>query len=396
MSNIAALLDVQSFTYMMRGRYRKNLVRLINSKNPKTEDRTQDNNKIMQQIFCIKLFQLFRLIVFILFLAYLLGSMWFLLTKHLTKSPDEFTFYNEYGMEDYTDFEKVSVLMYFMFTTLSTVGFGDYNPKSEPERIAMTFILLIGVACFAYIMSQLIEILLEVQSITASNEDGEMLSRWILILQNFNKNKPLPAEMVAKFERYFEYFWANDKNYACASQSDQEILDELPQKIQSQIYKDFLFQDFLDQFSVHFYLTKPETQQPKHGLTQYYKWQDNDYSSFMINFLKCLEPRIYSSGEYIFEEGDDVDEHIFVISRDLRKPINSTGVYVIGFTNTHSQAKEKYFHVKLGPKTMIGAYENLYGKKAEFTYKTTMQMDAFGLRKIQLKDLFEDNTDFRG
>jgi len=65
-------------------------------------------------------------------------------------------------MADLTEFENVSLLMYFMFTTLSTVGFGDFNPKSEPERLIMTFILIIGVACFAYIMSQLIAILLEV------------------------------------------------------------------------------------------------------------------------------------------------------------------------------------------------------------------------------------------
>ena len=47
-----------------------------------------------------------------------------------------------------------------MFTTLSTVGFGDYNPKSEVERVIMTFILLIGVACFSWIMGQFIQILM--------------------------------------------------------------------------------------------------------------------------------------------------------------------------------------------------------------------------------------------
>ena len=53
----------------------------------------------------------------------------------------------------------------------------------------------------------------------------------------------------------------------------------------------------------------------------------------MIEFLKRLEPRIFGPGEYIFEEGEDVNEQIFVINRDIRKPINSTGVYVVGFTN---------------------------------------------------------------
>jgi hypothetical protein len=54
-------------------------------------------------------------------------------------------------------------VVYFAFTTLSTVGFGDYHPWSETERIITTFILLCGVACFSYIMGQFIEILMNFQ-----------------------------------------------------------------------------------------------------------------------------------------------------------------------------------------------------------------------------------------
>ena len=108
--------------------------------------------------------------------------MWFIMSKHTSQDTDKYTFYNVYGLGELTAFENVSIVMYFMFTTMSTVGFGDFNPKSEIERIIMTFILIIGVTCFAYIMSQLIEILLEVQMITAENNEGEELSQWILLL----------------------------------------------------------------------------------------------------------------------------------------------------------------------------------------------------------------------
>ena len=78
------------------------------------------------------------------------------MTKHSTDSEDEFTFYNVWGLRDKTDMENVTIVVYFMFTTLSTVGFGDFNPKSEIEHTIMTFILLIGVACFSWIMGQFI------------------------------------------------------------------------------------------------------------------------------------------------------------------------------------------------------------------------------------------------
>mmetsp|Transcript_20462 Transcript_20462/g.27654 ORF Transcript_20462/g.27654 Transcript_20462/m.27654 type:complete len:209 (+) Transcript_20462:811-1437(+) len=206
----------------------------------------------MTQIFIVKGFQVFRLLLFILILSYFLGTLWFIMTKHSTNTEDEFTFYNVNSLGDLTDMENLTIVVYFMFTTLSTVGFGDFNPKSELERVIMTFILLIGVACFSWIMGQFIQILMQVQNVTADNEDSVTLYRWLLILKNFNKNKPLPPDMVNKFERYFSYYWKNNKNYAIQSEDDFSLLAELPVAIQSNIYKDFLFQDFLELFKVHF------------------------------------------------------------------------------------------------------------------------------------------------
>ena len=47
--------------------------------------------------------------------------------------------------------------MYFAFTSLSTVGFGDYTPKSDPERVVGSIMLLFGVAIFSVIMGKFIE-----------------------------------------------------------------------------------------------------------------------------------------------------------------------------------------------------------------------------------------------
>mmetsp|Transcript_20462 Transcript_20462/g.27656 ORF Transcript_20462/g.27656 Transcript_20462/m.27656 type:complete len:167 (+) Transcript_20462:1513-2013(+) len=111
----------------------------------------------------------------------------------------------------------------------------------------------------------------------------------------------------------------------------------------------------------------------------------------MIKLLQALEPRAFSQGEYIFEEGDEVDEHIYVISRDTRKPINSTGIYAVGFR----YQQQKYFHVRLGPKTIICGYENLFEKNAEFTYKALMPVDAYGLRKRDLKPLLSEELELK-
>lgn len=111
-------------------------------------------------------------------------------------------------------------VVYFAFTTLATVGYGDYHPVSNTELIIGSFIILFGVAVFSFIMGNFIEMLMEFKVVTAENEDSANLTRWFGMLARFNKGRPLPKEMTLKIEEYFTYYWSNDKNYAVKSEND--------------------------------------------------------------------------------------------------------------------------------------------------------------------------------
>lgn len=43
-------------------------------------------------------------------------------------------------------------MIYYAFTSLATVGFGDFHPRSDGERIFIASLLMIGVAIFSYII----------------------------------------------------------------------------------------------------------------------------------------------------------------------------------------------------------------------------------------------------
>ena len=66
---------------------------------------------------------------------------------------------------------------------------------------------------------------------TARNENSQQMAEWLVLLKNYNNNRPLPIEMTKQFEKHFEYFWKNDKNYAVATEEDFELLTELPNHI---------------------------------------------------------------------------------------------------------------------------------------------------------------------
>lgn len=51
--------------------------------------------------------------------------------------------------------------------------------------------------------------------------------------------------------------------------------------------------------------------------------------------------------------------------------------------------------MKLGKKTIIGGYENLFGKKSEFFYKALTHLDAYGLRKEKLKPIMDKYPEFK-
>ncbi len=48
--------------------------------------------------------------------------------------------------------------MYYALTTLTTVGFGDYYPISDVERMVGSFMLLFGVMTSNFIMGELLNI----------------------------------------------------------------------------------------------------------------------------------------------------------------------------------------------------------------------------------------------
>ena len=50
-------------------------------------------------------------------------------------------------------------MIYYTFTTLATVGFGDYHPKADEEKLLACCVFLSGVSVISYLMGIFSEIL---------------------------------------------------------------------------------------------------------------------------------------------------------------------------------------------------------------------------------------------
>lgn len=69
------------------------------------------------------------------------------------------------------------------------------------------------------------------------------------------------------------------------------FMKELPKVIRRDIYKDFLFKDFLYLFKTHFKFVKEDKSELNKKLSvgesniTYWSWEDNAYQQFMIKIL---------------------------------------------------------------------------------------------------------------
>ena len=65
---------------------------------------------------------------------------------------NESTFIAKFNLANNLRSENVVIMIYFAFKSLSTLGFRDFYPVGDFERLFTSMILLAGVATFSYIM----------------------------------------------------------------------------------------------------------------------------------------------------------------------------------------------------------------------------------------------------
>lgn len=127
----------------------------------------------------------------------------------------------------YDDPAEITALdvTYFSFTSLSTVGFGDFHPKNGYERILCAFMLLFGVAVFSYIMNKFIELVHYFEKYNSDFDEGDKLSKFFGTLSKFNDGNPIEQSLRLQIEAFFEYRWAHDLNQAFVEEEDIQNLE---------------------------------------------------------------------------------------------------------------------------------------------------------------------------
>jgi hypothetical protein len=113
------------------------------------------------------------------------------------------------------------------------------------------------------------------------------------LLSKYNGGKPLNKDLISRIEDHFDYYWANNRLSALTTDIDKKFLKGLPEYIQSDIFVDYIFSDFLYRYRNYF---RPESHVWKLKKKNIYA-QDPEQKAFLVEFVQKLEPRIYDQSK---------------------------------------------------------------------------------------------------
>ena len=146
---------------------------------------TSREENITMQYVLLYVYKIIRLIIIAMIITYFIGCVWWqvAITSRSYNPGYNFIEYNELGPEHETTVtSQIIISCYYALTTLSTVGYGDFFPISNFERITAVIIMLGGVAFFSYIMGNFIEIISNYDSKMGMVDKSAELHNWLILL----------------------------------------------------------------------------------------------------------------------------------------------------------------------------------------------------------------------
>ena len=81
-----------------------------------------------------------------------MACLWWFLSSNLDGSSHK---WYDPVLTDSPLFDKYVGTLYFIFTTLATVGYGDFIPVTLSERLVVCVIMLVGTTSFGYLIASI-------------------------------------------------------------------------------------------------------------------------------------------------------------------------------------------------------------------------------------------------
>ena len=180
--------------------------------------------------------------------------------------------------------------IYYLMTTLTTVGYGDISVETSQERYYQIIILLVGTCAYSWILTFISNYIKKINERYIDFENKVKILREIRISYPLLKN-----ELYEKIIRYLKYNKSENKYNV------DYILDSLPLSLKNNVIID-MYKPIIKNF-------------------QFFKSFQN--SDFFVKIVTSLKPVLSIKDDILIQEGDVIEDIIFI-----KKGVLSLEIYI--------------------------------------------------------------------
>jgi hypothetical protein len=283
-----------------------------------------------------------RLMVIMFSAIHILAWWWVYIGRHVNGSWIDVNPIDD----DFTN--KVNVFIaafYWVVTTLTTVGYGDFKGYTVQEYIFQIGVEFIGIGMFAMFMGQVNELMDQVSNITDIVEDKiQDLDWWLHKLDTSRGEEKIPGPLYYSIRRFVEASLKEGFNMVI---EDFDFYYKLKPSLRYELVEE-LFGDFAQKFNILF-VNPSEGNYEEKGFT----------SDFIVN----LYWRVYIPGQDIVKFHEVFDEMYLIKEGGIGV------IYVEEFGKRESQ--KRYMEIiELPVMSFFGEYQIVSKLKSMFIYKS--------------------------
>jgi hypothetical protein len=224
---------------------------------------------------------LLRMILFfclLLLVAHWMACGWIALSN-FTDEMDSFTIYIR--------------ALYWVFTTMTTVGYGDITPQTNFQVMYAILIMIIGVGTYGYVIANLSSYFGNID--TARSE----FTRKMAILNAFLVYREIPTEIEKRIRSYYNYIWDNRMDH-----DEDEVINELPDSLKLDV-KLFLRQPLISKVPIF----------------------QNASINFRDEMVHYLTIHVYMPGDMVVKKNEHGDSMYFVSKGSVEILDDNGGVF---------------------------------------------------------------------
>ncbi len=181
------------------------------------------------------LIQMLKLLLMTVFMSHLLGCFWFLVSPYDSVRPDD-TWWGATMLADQKSDHYIASV-YWSFSTMTTVGYGDITPVSTGERLYACMAMIAGATIFGYVIGNVATMSMAADIAALRRRDK------IGIVVGYMKEKNIPKRLRRKVENYLDFYFEQ-----CSGFDEEESLAGLSGSLLGRV-QGFLHGSVVEKFS---------------------------------------------------------------------------------------------------------------------------------------------------